>query len=129
MNKVKEQHIEQDAPEGEEDIVFLIKRMQKQLSFLEKKIDTLIERSKGGSGSSFRGKGFSKSYGNGSRQGHEGGFSRGRKSFGSSERKTYGNSARKSFGPSEHKTFGNSARKSFGQQGFAKKKRAYGGNQ
>ena len=41
------------------DVVFLIKRMQQQLDFLEKKIDTLINQSQG---KVFREKRFSKPY-------------------------------------------------------------------
>jgi len=42
---------EETAPTGGQDVVGLLKRMQQQLSFLEKKIDTLLSQSSQGGGS------------------------------------------------------------------------------
>lgn len=53
---MKENFEEDDSlasEQNETDLIGLVKKMQQQLSYLEKKIDTLIERSSGGG--SFRG--------------------------------------------------------------------------
>ncbi len=41
------------APKGEQDVSYLIKKVQQQLTFLERKIDTLIEQSSGRPSRSF----------------------------------------------------------------------------
>ena len=57
------EHLKQDAfpaaPQGESDVMALVKKIQQQLVFLEKKIDTLINQS---SERPFKGKYFSKPF-------------------------------------------------------------------
>ena len=59
MSKNAMQHNDSPSTENETDLVSLIKKIQNQLTFLEKKIDTLINRS---SERQFEKKDFSRPY-------------------------------------------------------------------
>ena len=89
------EHMKQDTPvtpQAESELLVLVKKIQQQLAFLEKKIDTLIKQPPSSTERPFQKRRFSKPFQPGGfkhphhrNQGEQGnqnrGFSRGRKAF------------------------------------------------